>query len=94
MLSNRPRNDQRLLDRITNLESELDNYEGHSAEYSAITDQLVKLYKVKDTQVPSRISPDTIAMIAANLGGILLILSYERANVVTSKAMGFVSKLR
>lgn len=40
------------------------------------------------------ISPDTLAIIAANLAGIGLILSYERFNIVTSKAIGFIQKLR
>jgi hypothetical protein len=33
-------------------------------------------------------------MIAANLAGIALIVGHERMNVVTSKAIGFVLKLR
>lgn len=40
------------------------------------------------------LSADTLAIIAANLAGIVLILGYEKVNVVTSKAIGFVSKLK
>ncbi len=40
------------------------------------------------------VSPDTIAIIAGNLAGILLILNYEQFNVVSSKALGFVIKGR
>lgn len=64
-----------------------------SKEYSAITDQLVKLVKLQEeTTSKKRISPDTLAMIAGNLAGIALIIGYERAHVVTSKALGFVLK--
>lgn len=41
-----------------------------------------------------RISADTLALIAANLGGIVLILGYERVNVIASKAIGFVMRSR
>lgn len=38
----------------------------------------------------SRISPDTIATVSANLAGIIMILTHERAHVIASKALGFV----
>jgi hypothetical protein len=41
-----------------------------------------------------QLSPDTIAVIAGNLLGIILILGYERANVITTKALGFVIRGR
>jgi len=43
---------------------------------------------------PKRISPDTLATIGANLLGIMIIIGHERAHVVTSKALGFIMKLR
>lgn len=43
---------------------------------------------------PDRVSKDTLAIIGANLAGIAIIIGYERLNVITSKAIGFVSKLR
>lgn len=39
-----------------------------------------------------RISSDTLALIAANLGGILIIIGYERVNVIASKAIGFIMR--
>jgi hypothetical protein len=50
--------------------------------------------KEKDFSAPKRVSWDTWALVGANLLGIVLIIGHERANVVTSKALGFVSKLR
>jgi hypothetical protein len=41
-----------------------------------------------------RVSPETWALIGANLAGIVVIIGYERVNVIASKALGFVSKLR
>lgn len=36
------------------------------------------------------IKPDTVALIGGNLTGILMILTYERADIITSKAINFV----
>jgi hypothetical protein len=67
---------------------------GDTDEYAKIVDQIQKLYPLKDHDSKRKISPDTLAMIAANLAGIALIVGHERMNVVTSKAIGFVLKLR
>lgn len=40
------------------------------------------------------VSPDTLAMIAGNIAGIVLIIGYERVNVIASKALGFVMRTR
>lgn len=50
--------------------------------------------KEKEFEKSRRVSPDTLAIIAANVVGILLIIGYERANVVTSKALGFILKTK
>ena len=99
-------------------------------DYTALVDQLTKLYKLKEidtnlelkivesedkerinevqteileleldqkkkeSKIPFGIKPETLALIAANLAGIALILGHERLNVVTTKAIGFVSKLK
>jgi hypothetical protein len=40
------------------------------------------------------ISPDTALLVAANILGIILIISHEKVNVITSKALGFVMRGR
>ncbi len=50
--------------------------------------------KVKASDKPDRISKDTLAMIGANLVGIAMIIGYERANIIASKALGFVMRSR
>lgn len=62
-------------------------------EYTVMVDNLVKLNALKDAKSKKRVSPDTIAIIAANLLGIMIIIGHERANVITSKAMSFIPKL-
>ncbi|HRX15969.1 MAG TPA: hypothetical protein P5123_06625 [Spirochaetota bacterium] len=41
-----------------------------------------------------KVKPDTIAIVMTNLIGIGMILGYERVNIITSKALGFVLKGR
>jgi predicted nucleic-acid-binding protein len=41
-----------------------------------------------------KFSPDTLLAVAGNLVGIVAILGFEKANVVTSKALGFVTKTK
>ena len=63
-------------------------------EYPAMVEQLTKLWALKENSTPQRVSADVKATIAANLVGILLIVRHENVNVITSKALGFVQKLR
>jgi len=80
---------------IDDLFKELAGFSADEEGYAKASDQLVKLIKLKKEIEPSwRVSPDTLALIGANLLGILLILNFERAGVVASKALSFVGKLR
>ena len=80
---------------IDNLYSELAGYDAHTEEYDAITDQIVKLKelqsKVNHNWKPS---PDAVISGAVSILGIVLILHYEKINIVTSKALGFVGKMK
>lgn len=84
----------------THLEKEIDNLLirmelcTDSKEYTAMAENLERLFKAKSYETQSRISPDTIAIIAGNLLGILLIMNYEKASVITTRAIGFVLKGR
>lgn len=80
---------------IENAFSELQGLSVETEEHAAATDELTKLMKFKEELTSkNRVSAETLAMIGGNLAGILLILNFERAGVVASKALGFVSKLR
>lgn len=65
-----------------------------SDEFSATVKQLSKLHKIRTQKKGGRVNPDAVLAVAGNLAGIVLILGYERAHVVTSKALGFVLKSR
>lgn len=65
-----------------------------SDEYQETLDRLERINTIINEGKRNKISPDTIAMVAGNLLGIALILNYEKAGVITSKALGFVLKGR
>lgn len=65
-----------------------------SEEYGVLLDRLQKLHKMDLEKRPLRASPDTVIGAVTNILGILLITRYEYENVITSKALGFVPKLR
>lgn len=60
--------------------------------YSEMAKNLELLYKTKANDKKPKVSPDTVALIAANLLGIGLILWHEKADVITTKALGFIIK--
>jgi hypothetical protein len=65
-------------------------------KYAATADQIVKLYKLKEVDNNSKktVSADALVNLAGSLLGILAVINYERIHVVTTKALGFVSKIR
>jgi hypothetical protein len=65
-----------------------------SHEYTMIVENLDRLYKAKSESKKSYVSRDTIVIVIGNLLGIVLILGYEKANIVTSKAIQFVLRGR
>lgn len=68
--------------------------EPDSEEYGHLISRLDKLHsmKIAENVNRNRVSLDTLVAVGANLFGIILILGFERAHVVTSKALGFVMK--
>ena len=61
-------------------------------EYSKLIEHLERLTKLKTENRPERISRDTMAIVVANLLGILIVVSYEHMHVITSKGLGFLLK--
>lgn len=78
---------------IDNLLTRLDEIEPTDPEFDQITDQLQKLYGMRPKKDPY-IKAETLIPVIGNLAGILAILNFERAGVITSKALSFVVKTR
>lgn len=78
---------------IDELLTQLDSRDAESDEYALILERLEKLYAIHTPEkVKSGISADAALAVGGNLLGILLILNFERAGVVASKALSFVMK--
>lgn len=67
-----------------------------SDEYAKALEHVTKLTKLKapEKEPKKPVSPDAVIAAAANIAGILLILQYEHIHVITSKALGFVAKVK
>jgi hypothetical protein len=73
----------------------LEGTEENDEIYAAGVANLKVLMEAKALQpAPRTVSPDTMAIVAANLAGIIVILGFEKANVITSKAIGQLLKPR
>ena len=73
---------------------ELSELSKDSKEYEKIVKNLELLYKAKSLDRQSGISKDTFLIVGGNLLGIILILTYERTEIITSKAISFILKGR
>lgn len=72
---------------------ELDKKTPGTTEYATLVEQLDKLMKIKVTEKPiDKLSKDTLTTVLGSLAGIVAIIGFERANIITSKALGFVLK--
>jgi hypothetical protein len=61
-------------------------------EYTKTMDRVKELYALKEKNTPKRVSPDAMAAVIGNLAITVLVLNYERAHVVTTKAFSFLVK--
>lgn len=79
---------------IERLLTELKDTDPSELKYATVSDQLVKLYKLKEVDSKERVSKDTMVAAGVNLAGILMVLHYEQAHVIASKlAASFVPKI-
>lgn len=62
------------------------------SEYPRMLDYLERLAEIKKNERRNPVSRDTIALIAGNLMGILVIVAYEQKHVMTSQ--GFKQIIR
>lgn len=61
-------------------------------KYATVADQLKKLYPLKETDSKDRVSKDILVSAVSGLSQILVIVGYEHAHAISSKALGFVKK--
>jgi hypothetical protein len=69
---------------------ELETTEPNSEEYERLLERLNRLQKMRAEDRPERLSPNTAALVATNILGIVMIVRHEQFNVIVTKALGFV----
>lgn len=96
MFKKKPPIDTSVVDEaISECYAHLKGFDPETKEHAKVLKQIAQLEKIKklSEKKPKMIfTPDALLTAGASLLGILLILNHERANVVTTKALGFVSK--
>lgn len=90
-----PRPNTGLEEAISRLHADMQTVDPNTEAYTKMAKNLGKLYKLRalDKEDKYRPSPDTLALVLANLLGIVIIVGYEQKNVIASKALSFVQKL-
>lgn len=80
-------------DRLKDLLADLDPLD---KDYETIQKRIAINDRLIDDSTPNRLPVDgnTILTVTANVVGILLVLHHERLNAVSSKALGFIMKLK
>jgi hypothetical protein len=81
-------------DPIDKVLSELDHVNPGTDDYATLLTTLERLYQLQKDERSSRVSPDTLAVVAANLLGILIIVGYEQGHVVVSRGLGFILRTK
>lgn len=90
----KPRHQRMLEQELEHALAVLPKYQPDSEEFKKIVTIIEPLYKLVDAKNPSPVSRETLVTVGANLLGILLIIKHEDVNVITSKALGFVIRVR
>jgi len=62
--------------------------------YGVMAGNLVKLSQARSENARRDIDPNVVMTVAANLVGILIILKYEKFDILTSKAISMIVKPR
>lgn len=75
---------------VESLLAEMANTKHGSDEYSQLADELIKLMEAGSFKSSSFLKWEMILPIVANIAGILLVLNYEKLDIISSKAFGMI----
>lgn len=75
---------------IARLHITLENLNPVSDDYLNVLQRLDVLYAIKNTKNPNMVSIDTLVSAGATILNLLLVLNYEKVDVIASKAFGMI----
>lgn len=78
--------EQNMLEELAGLDPASDDYRRVVNNYATLKES-----RGKDSR---RVSGDTLVKAGASIGGVLLLLAFERNNVITTKLLGMLPKLK
>lgn len=80
------------IDRVT---TQLAGYYPVDSGYEVILERLKELHKMREETKPRmRVSPDVLIQSATHILGIAMIIRYEEFNIITTKALSFVPRVK
>lgn len=83
---------------ITNHIAVMDGIGPETEEYTAQANNLKTLMEARkieaEIEKPWRPDANTVIAVAGHIAGIVAILTFEKANVITTKSLSFVPKIR
>lgn len=94
MFNRKPQTKSALDDAIDELITSLRGLDVLDDKYTSTVESIDTLMKLRSSTATERVSKDTLAIVAANLAGIVLVLEYEHARALSSKALTFIMKAR
>ena len=78
---------------IADLMNDIEGTRPDDPEYAKMTKELKKMFSLLVLCEPKRVSPDTMAIVSSNILIAVMVVGFERANVVTSKVFSFLMKV-
>lgn len=72
--------------------SDMEHHSPTTEEYGKLLERLTALYKLRET--PARVTPDVLVQSAVHILGIAMIIRHEELNIITTKALAFVPRVR
>jgi hypothetical protein len=87
-----------LQEEITRVIMTMSDQNPETEEYTTMVSNLKVLVEARQldeaTDTPYRPSADTMLSVGGSILGIVLILGFEKANVITSKGLSFIPKIK
>jgi hypothetical protein len=87
-----PKPKSRLEVAIDDVLDEMAHHHTTTQEYGQLLERLTALHKLREK--PQRPSPDVIIQSATYILGVALVLRHEEFNIITTKALGFLPRIR